>query len=778
MSRRLTATIIVALLLAALGAWYFVVVLYPLTLDFEQKLERGYLEAAHREARQQVAASPDSENLSRLVRVLTLKGNFGRADLLATTAGIHDDLLELVRSFQVQALAEAEETGTIANHFARGELSSLQGYPAYQNLKFFVGYQQALLGDWNAAKDYFWMAWRDGVSPELRPYLQYYYARALIREGDESEAEQGRYLLGKLAVTAPAGLSARVALNQLQEAIAGEHEGFFSNYLGRIAKASTSWEYPKALVDLGNYYLSRNEPLRAARHFLQALAEYPDRYGTKRSTALGLADALDALDGNYDELAGDFAGSDEENLLYAWVELLEALEELPRAEERLEQMAFAESVDQVRFPAMAALSLLYRETGDKDKFDNLLLEESLAPAPESVLQTSHLNYARMLWRQGQTFPARGYFEKAAEFDGPRRSDALFEHYQLLKERSADLDKAKSIQLLRGVANDQSGQHRIEACEELIALAVLTGQDVLARETISTVERLAPEVSRFWRIALAERAGDEDAAARERENVYIRNFSYYEIQAPGTLRRERVETTGKTFCTQEESPAEYLAGAFLHDLVLSASSAREYSELPPLLAAICLRNSELTRSVKASSWMATGLLEDGPVFDDRLTDYVLSVAYPTPYADEVQAAADRYGVPASLIYAVMKKESNFDPNAVSSAGAKGLMQLMPGTADSFNRFLPEELRGRPPSDPTRNIHLGAAYLSSLQTAYARDHLVLSAYNGGPGNLNRWLRLVGTSDPILFVELIPNSENEQFVKKTLKYSAIYRLILGSK
>lgn len=778
MSRKAIAVVIVALLLAGLGAWYYAVAVYPLTLGFEQKLERGYLRAAYREALAEAAADPQGEDLAGLVRVLTLKGNFGRADLLAHSAGIHDDLLELTRDFQVQVLAEAEETGTIVNHFSEGKLSALQGYPAYQNLKFFVGYQQALLGDWNAAKDYFWMAWRDGVSPELKPYLQYYYARALIREGDEREAERGRYLLGKLAMKVPAGLPARVALNQLQAAIAGGQEGFFSNYLSRIARASTSWEYPKALVDLGCYNLAREEPLKAARYFLQALADHPDRYGTKRSTALGLADAMAALDGEFDGLAGDFTSDDGENLLYTWVELLEALKELPRADEPLSQLSSSESATEARFQAMEALSLLYSETKRQEDFEALLLTENLLPAPDGVLQTSYLNFARMLWKQGQTFPARGYFEKATELDGPRQSDALFEYYQLLKERSADLDKAKAIELLEGVIADAASDHRIKACEELIALAVLTDRDTLAQRTVSTVAGLAPEVARFWRIALADKADDNETAALERESTFVRNFSYYELQALGALTRDRIETDNMAFYLQDENAAEYLAGAFLHDLVLSVSSVADYSELPPLLAAICLRNSELTRNTKAASWMATGLLEDGPVFDEALTDYVLSVAYPTPYIQEVQAAAGRYNVDSALIYAVMKKESNFDPDATSSAGAVGLMQLMPDTASSFNRFLPEELRGRGLTDPERNIHLGAAYLSSLQTAYWRDHLVLSAYNGGPGNLNRWLQLVGTADPVLFVELIPNSENEQFVKKTLKYAAVYRLILQSK
>jgi soluble lytic murein transglycosylase-like protein len=95
---------------------------------------------------------------------------------------------------------------------------------------------------------------------------------------------------------------------------------------------------------------------------------------------------------------------------------------------------------------------------------------------------------------------------------------------------------------------------------------------------------------------------------------------------------------------------------------------------------------------------------------------------------IQGAADQYGVEPSLIKAVISVESNGNPQAVSKAGAQGLMQLMPKTA--------AELGVTDPFDPKQNIIAGTRYLSRLLDRYEGNHkLALAAYNWGMGNLEK-------------------------------------------
>jgi soluble lytic murein transglycosylase-like protein len=94
---------------------------------------------------------------------------------------------------------------------------------------------------------------------------------------------------------------------------------------------------------------------------------------------------------------------------------------------------------------------------------------------------------------------------------------------------------------------------------------------------------------------------------------------------------------------------------------------------------------------------------------------------------VEGVSRRQGIDSELIFAVMEAESNFDPAAVSSKGARGLMQLMPDTAAEL---------GVDPDEPEQNIEGGARYLGQMMTKYGDLDKALAAYNAGPGKVDSY------------------------------------------
>jgi soluble lytic murein transglycosylase len=147
-------------------------------------------------------------------------------------------------------------------------------------------------------------------------------------------------------------------------------------------------------------------------------------------------------------------------------------------------------------------------------------------------------------------------------------------------------------------------------------------------------------------------------------------------------------------------------------------------------------------------------------------------FPLGFRAQVMAQAARQRVPASLVWALIRQESNFQPRARSPVGAQGLMQLMPETA----HWAAEHLEGDAPEDlhlddPATNIRLGTAYLAYLRQRFPGDPVaVLAAYNAGPEPVLDWLQTAPQGR--LRLEDIGYPETRAYVEKVLRNQWQYR------
>jgi soluble lytic murein transglycosylase-like protein len=140
----------------------------------------------------------------------------------------------------------------------------------------------------------------------------------------------------------------------------------------------------------------------------------------------------------------------------------------------------------------------------------------------------------------------------------------------------------------------------------------------------------------------------------------------------------------------------------------------------------------------------------------------------------------FQVDRALVYALMRQESAFNPMAKSGDGARGLMQLMPATAGFVAR---KRFRGSGRNalfDPGLNMDLGQRYIAHLlsnEVVGGDLFRLTTAYNGGPGNLQKWQRGMDyDNDPLLFIESLPSRETRLFIERVLTNFWIYRARLG--
>ena len=188
----------------------------------------------------------------------------------------------------------------------------------------------------------------------------------------------------------------------------------------------------------------------------------------------------------------------------------------------------------------------------------------------------------------------------------------------------------------------------------------------------------------------------------------------------------------------------------------------------------LRIADAAGMPNLSYRLAWQLIRLGVDAEDPL---VVAGLYPLPHWEPDGG----FNVDRALVYAFVRQESRFDPNARSRDGARGLMQLLPSTASYISgdsRYRSGRLRFL--YFPEINLDLGQRYILYLldQNIVNQDLFRLAtAYNGGPGNLMKWQDAMDhRDDPLLFIESLPSRETRFFAERLLANLWIYRARLG--
>ena len=163
-----------------------------------------------------------------------------------------------------------------------------------------------------------------------------------------------------------------------------------------------------------------------------------------------------------------------------------------------------------------------------------------------------------------------------------------------------------------------------------------------------------------------------------------------------------------------------------------------------------------------------------LFFARVGGNIERAIYPRTYRAYVEYYADKYGLEYAQVYAIIKTESGFKPNALSGVGARGLMQITPDTFDWLQTKLREGVSYTADDlyTPRVNIRYGCKFLQILQDEYTEQVTALSAYNAGMGTVNRWLSDPSISEDGVELNRIPYPETERYVSAVLRNYQTYR------
>lgn len=152
--------------------------------------------------------------------------------------------------------------------------------------------------------------------------------------------------------------------------------------------------------------------------------------------------------------------------------------------------------------------------------------------------------------------------------------------------------------------------------------------------------------------------------------------------------------------------------------------------------------------------------------------VLKVMYPQKNTALIEQYADEYDVDDALVYAVIKTESGFNPQAESGAGALGLTQITPETFHWLQWKMGEKLEDKALYDPETSIKYGCAFLGMLLDEFGDTKTAIAAYHAGRGSVQKWLKNKEYSKDGKKLDVIPSKDTAHYVNKVTKAINIYK------
>ncbi|MFQ3574373.1 MAG: transglycosylase SLT domain-containing protein [Thermodesulfovibrionales bacterium] len=376
-------------------------------------------------------------------------------------------------------------------------------------------------------------------------------------------------------------------------------------------------------------------------------------------------------------------------------------------------------------------------------------------------------YARSLLRAREI----GEFEKSlSRFKNStdKRMLSVLISYSNIKRRGADIETSLNI------LNDLLKRHKSREDQESILWAIgwtryITRDYEEAIKTFSQLwENYRDNKYLYWLNRAKEQSG-KVLPPVDKIQIGHRDYYGYLTAIKHNQKINKIEQNNPNLTT----PPPLQRADILFKIGLKTESIRE--------AVHSVRHSGNTiKTISASSFLnrignyrySVNIISKAPYSEEYH-----SLLYPHVFADEISEASRHTGIDPLLIMAIIREESRYDTEARSIAGAIGLMQLMPSTAKNFQRISHVSFSdNRQLYNPRINIAIGTAYLKHLIKQFGSLPPSIAAYNAGEEPVNQWIKSGNYKGIDEFIEDIPYSETNNYVKKVL--TSYFEYIRGSK